>query len=377
MTSSLAKIVAIESSRSGVTGGSVFSITTLFSSLSDYDKSLILYESKLQSNIPTCILPFSKINLMLERTIGYFPVKIRSLIKLIFMEIPRSIRLIKIIKRLNPSIIHLNDGISTNIDGIIAGLYLNKTIILHERKIRSISTLDRIFSRVVDELICISKVVYKNTLQQQYRTKNAKIIYNPIQIDVSEVETNPFPQSTEKMLNIVMPGNIIRWKGHQQVIKNLSALSIPFHCYFLGGIPRASKDYYQKLLLEVNKSNLNNKTTFTGYIEDIRPWLKYCDVMLHASVEPEPFGRVIVEGMQSGCIVVTTNYGASPEIISDGVDGFMIDPKDGIQMNDLLTKIHNSDGLKKNIGENAKITGQKYLPANSVKKIEKIYFKYV
>jgi len=293
------------------------------------------------------------------------------------MEIPRSIRLIKIIKRLNPSIIHLNDGISTNIDGIIAGLYLNKTIILHERKIRSISTLDRIFSRVVDELICISKVVYKNTLQQQYRTKNAKIIYNPIQIDVSEVETNPFPQSTEKMLNIVMPGNIIRWKGHQQVIKNLSALSIPFHCYFLGGIPRASKDYYQKLLLEVNKSNLNNKTTFTGYIEDIRPWLKYCDVMLHASVEPEPFGRVIVEGMQSGCIVVTTNYGASPEIISDGVDGFMIDPKDGIQMNDLLTKIHNSDGLKKNIGENAKITGQKYLPANSVKKIEKIYFKYV
>ena len=44
------------------------------------------------------------------------------------------------------------------------------------------------------------------------------------------------------------------------------------------------------------------------------------DVVVHASVRPEPFGRVILEGMLLGKPVVATAAGGVPELIDDGRD---------------------------------------------------------
>jgi glycosyltransferase involved in cell wall biosynthesis len=52
------------------------------------------------------------------------------------------------------------------------------------------------------------------------------------------------------------------------------------------------------------------------------------DVLVHASTAPEPFGRVIIEGMAAGTPVVGTNAGAVPEIIEDKVTGLLVPPGD-------------------------------------------------
>jgi glycosyltransferase involved in cell wall biosynthesis len=43
---------------------------------------------------------------------------------------------------------------------------------------------------------------------------------------------------------------------------------------------------------------------------------------------PEPFGLVMVEAMACGTPVVTTNWGAAPELVADGVTGFCRDGDD-------------------------------------------------
>ena len=43
---------------------------------------------------------------------------------------------------------------------------------------------------------------------------------------------------------------------------------------------------------------------------------------------PEPFGLVMVEAMACGTPVVTTNWGAAPELVEDGVTGFRRDGTD-------------------------------------------------
>ena len=55
---------------------------------------------------------------------------------------------------------------------------------------------------------------------------------------------------------------------------------------------------------------------------------------------PEPFGLVMVEAMACGTPVVTTNWGAAPELIDDGVTGFRRDGDD-----DLVTAIGAARGL--------------------------------
>ena len=45
---------------------------------------------------------------------------------------------------------------------------------------------------------------------------------------------------------------------------------------------------------------------------------------------PEPFGLVMVEAMACGTPVVTTNWGAAPELVDDGVTGFRRDGDDDL-----------------------------------------------
>ena len=45
---------------------------------------------------------------------------------------------------------------------------------------------------------------------------------------------------------------------------------------------------------------------------------------------PEPFGLVMVEAMACGTPVVTTNWGAAPELVEDGVTGFRRDSDDDL-----------------------------------------------
>ena len=41
---------------------------------------------------------------------------------------------------------------------------------------------------------------------------------------------------------------------------------------------------------------------------------------------PEPFGLVMIEAMATGTPVVATRFGAAPEIVEDGVTGFVVEP---------------------------------------------------
>ena len=45
---------------------------------------------------------------------------------------------------------------------------------------------------------------------------------------------------------------------------------------------------------------------------------------------PEPFGLVMTEAMACGTPVITTNWGAAPEIVDDGVTGFRRDCEDDL-----------------------------------------------
>jgi len=49
---------------------------------------------------------------------------------------------------------------------------------------------------------------------------------------------------------------------------------------------------------------------------------------VHTSVAPEPFGRVIVEGMLARRPVIATRGGGAVEIVRDGETGLLVPPGD-------------------------------------------------
>ena len=52
------------------------------------------------------------------------------------------------------------------------------------------------------------------------------------------------------------------------------------------------------------------------------------DMLVHASITPEPYGQVIVEAMHAGLPVIAASGGGPSEIVTDGVDGLLYPPGD-------------------------------------------------
>ena len=65
-----------------------------------------------------------------------------------------------------------------------------------------------------------------------------------------------------------------------------------------------------------------DRVSFLGNREDVACLLAASDIALVPS-ESESFGLAALEAMACGCAVVTSNIGGLPELVRDGVDGYL------------------------------------------------------
>jgi len=85
---------------------------------------------------------------------------------------------------------------------------------------------------------------------------------------------------------------------------------------------------------------------------------------------------VIVEAMAAGCIVISYNCPTGPaEIITDGVDGFLIDNGNFKSLVDKCTFLLENNLNLDVMRENAKVSARKYYPENVVKKWNTLFNK--
>ena len=77
---------------------------------------------------------------------------------------------------------------------------------------------------------------------------------------------------------------------------------------------------------EIRTRGLDDRVRFVPFQPDVAEALSSLDVLIHTSVKPEPFGRVLIEAMAVGTPVVAARGGGTPEIITDGVTGKLVPP---------------------------------------------------
>ena len=223
-----------------------------------------------------------------------------------------------------------------------------------------------------DKVIAISSFINKHILSN-YKVDQEKIVtvHRGINIEkydylkVSNERLIAFSKKfniPEDSFVILLPGRITRWKGHILLIEAISKLQrSDIICLFVGDLQGRNK-YFAELNKTIDKFKLKNNFRIISNQSDMAVIYKLSDVVVSASLEPEAFGRVVAEAQAMGRPTVAVNHGGGPEIIIDGVTGWLFRPGDA---NDLAEKINKA--LNLNIDDREKM---------SVKAIEraKLYF---
>ncbi|MFP7473338.1 glycosyltransferase family 4 protein [Niallia taxi] len=145
-----------------------------------------------------------------------------------------------------------------------------------------------------------------------------------------------------KEYNIAIVGQIAQWKGQDVFIKAAKILhdKFPYIKFLIIGdvlFEKKSEIDYKKELLSLSAGY--NNIQFLGHQENIMELLTDIDILIHASVREEPFGRVIIEGMASKIPVVATNIGGPLEIIENGISGILYDPGDAITLAEIIVRL--------------------------------------
>lgn len=86
---------------------------------------------------------------------------------------------------------------------------------------------------------------------------------------------------------------------------------------------------------------------------EVQNWYAAADLFLCPSPY-EPFGLVLIEAFASGTPVVATCHGGPPEIVTEGVDGYLADPSNPAELADkILTFLHHSGAERAAMGQAA------------------------
>jgi glycosyltransferase involved in cell wall biosynthesis len=123
-------------------------------------------------------------------------------------------------------------------------------------------------------------------------------------------------------------GRLHAWKGQQVVLDAMAQLPPDCHLWVVGAPLFGEQAYEASLHAQADRLGVAPRVRFLGFRDDIAPLMRAADVIVHASAFPEPFGRVVVEGMLARRPVVATAAGGVVEIIADGTTGVLVPPGD-------------------------------------------------
>jgi len=203
-----------------------------------------------------------------------------------------------------------------------------------------------------DRIIAISKFI-KNHILSNYKIGKEKIvtIHRGINLDnfdylkVSNERLITFSKKfniPEDSYVVLLPGRITRWKGHILLIEAIAKLERSDITCLLVGDSQGRKKYITELENLINKVNLKNSFRIIENQTDMAAIYKLADVVVSASLDPEAFGRVVAEAQAMGRPTVAVNHGGGPEIIIEGITGWLFKPGDSA---DLARKINKALSL--------------------------------
>lgn len=204
------------------------------------------------------------------------------------------------------------------------------------------------------------------TVSQTLKEHLTKYIKNKTIQVIPNITEYPIKEPLQKVNNpfkVTMIGRISKSKNQLIAVKAIRLLVNQNIKITLSIIGAADKDYLNTIQNYIQEHNLENNISISPFTPNPEDYVHNSDCVLVCSIK-EAFGRVTIEAMKSGKLVIASNTGAGKELIKDGVTGYLFDPFNEIDLANCIVKAFEKE-KKYQIETNALIFAKSHFNAVS------------
>jgi glycosyltransferase involved in cell wall biosynthesis len=278
------------------------------------------------------------------------------------------------LRRVDADIAHTNT-LKANVLGGIAARSLRRPVVWHQRDLATPGSMPAVAAMVVRGLattiptiVVASSAATAATLPRRARTV---VVHSPVAMPRAQPVRVPSARFT-----VAVVGRLARWKGQDLFVRAFAAA-------FPDGDERAivvgsamfpgDDEFEHELRALVTDLELGDRVAFTGFVDDVYGVLATVDVVVHCSVQPEPFGLVVVQAMAAGLAVIAAGEGGPTEVIEDGVTGVLVAPRDPSALEAALTRLRSDPTARADLGARAEAAVDAFAPASVAARLAALY----
>jgi glycosyltransferase involved in cell wall biosynthesis len=220
-------------------------------------------------------------------------------------------------------------------------------------------------SRLADRVLAVSQVAASSL-------RHPRMSVEPSAIRVDRfADIQALQRDTPRALRVACISRLAYWKGQdilQDALHLLEQEGFPVEAVFAGeplfGETQFRDDLY---------SRATPAMSFVGHVAEVRDILRDAHVVVHTPRLPEPFGKVIVEGMAAGRVVIAPDEAGPAEILKSEFSNWLVPKSEPRLIANKLRDVSASwEGYAKD-AVRARLAASRYDVAQSADRLITIY----
>jgi glycosyltransferase involved in cell wall biosynthesis len=209
------------------------------------------------------------------------------------------------------------------------------------------------FLRKMFKMADVVVTVHQAFMLKNYPEFKNKTKFIPTGVDLNRFKYSEINRETKIVSFIGRVELSSKWKGVDQLILAMKMVKdkVPDAKLMIVGGGDAL-DYYKKISIENEVESLVELVgpKFGDDLVDI--YKKSRVIVLPSTSDSEAFSVTLVESMASGRPIIGTNIGGTPQVIKNGQNGILVEPKDSKALADSIVKVLADYDYSKKLGDN-------------------------
>ncbi len=291
-----------------------------------------------------------------------------------------------IIKEIKPHIVHSHASLSARVAASLCGIksrmytrHCAYDLAPSAKKFPKKQISGFINNSLSTAIVAVADAAAENLTDTGVDPKKITVIQNGVErlAEISESEKLALKEKLGIKKNdtvLIINARLTAVKGHDYLLRAFCGICETNENVKL--IVLGTGEEEDKLKKLASELNIAGKVIFTGFVNDVAPYINVSDINVNFSWGTETSSLAISEAMTLGVPTVASDFGGNPGMIESGVNGLLVANKNEIELQKTLTELINDPERVRTLGEGARqLYAQKFSASAMTRKLEALYEK--